>query len=566
MSDTGRDTGFRLLGRSLRARRRELVFLGFWSAVEALPAMASGLCMARAVDRGFLAGDLATGLWWLAGVLAAYAVGAVASRFTYPLLGAVIEPLRDDLLRAVVAGLVHGPEGVLPDGASTARVTQQVESVRRTVTALLNGLRRFVFTTAAAVFGLGALAGEVVWVTIPPVILSAALFGLLLPSLARRQRATLAAGERVSADAAAAFAGHRDIAAFGRAGQVTAEVGAAMAAERHAQQRMARALAARSVVTAIGGYLPLLSLIAATPWLLGRGLTVGLVIGAATYLTMHLDPAMKTLTDLVGGSGLQLSVTLGRLTETIRATPGSPPAATPAPATAEVRAERLTFAYDPNAEPVLRDLSFHVPDGSHLAVIGPSGIGKSTLAVLLAGLGAPGDGLVTVGGRPPVRDHVALLPQESYVFTGTVRDNLRYLNPEAADADLLDAVRAVGADFLLNGGLNGGLDDELDPGALSLGQRQLVALARAHASRARLVVLDEATCHLDPAAEARAERAFRGRPGTLVVIAHRAASALRADEILLLDGARAWFGRHETLVAASPLYAELVGAQASPAC
>ncbi|WP_062429426.1 ATP-binding cassette domain-containing protein [Herbidospora daliensis] len=562
MSDTGRDTGFRLLGRSLRARRRELVLLAVWSAVEALPAMASGLFMARAVDRGFLAGDLATGLWWLAGVLAAYSVGAVASRFTYPLLGAVIEPLRDDLLRAVVAGLVHGPEHALPDGASTARVTQQVESVRRTVTALLNGLRRFVFTTAAAVFGLSALAGEIVWVTIPPVLLSAALFGLLLPSLARRQRAALTAGERVSADAAAAFAGHRDIAAFGRAGEVTAEVGAAMTVERHAQQRMARALAARSVVTAIGGYLPLLSLIVATPWLLGRGLTVGLVIGAATYLTMHLDPAMKTLTDLVGGSGLQLSVTLGRLTETIRAVPAAPPATTPAPATADVRAERLTFAYDPGAEPVLRDLSFHVPDGGHLAVIGPSGIGKSTLALLLAGLGAPDGGLVTVGGRPPARDHVALLPQESYVFTGTYRDNLRYLHPEATDADLLDAARAVGAGPLVEGGL----DAPLDPGALSLGQRQLVALARAYVSPARLVVLDEATCHLDPAAEARAERAFRERPGTLVVIAHRAASALRADEILLLDGARAWSGRHETLVAESPLYAELVGAQTSPVC
>lgn len=197
-------------------------------------------------------------------------------------------------------------------------------------------------------------------------------------------------------------------------------------------------------------------------------------------------------------------------------------------------------------------------------MIGPSGIGKSTLATLLAGLESPDEGTVAIGGLAPDRwdaasraEHVALLPQEAYVFSGTVADNLRYLNSAATDADLMEAARAVGADALI--ARLGGLHAPLDPAALSLGERQLIVLARAYASPARVVILDEATCHLDPAAEARAEHAFRQRPGTLIVIAHRAGSALRADQILLLDGARAWLGRHDELVAAAPLYAELVG-------
>src|SRR5690606_23693550 len=170
-------------------------------------------------------------------------------------------------------------------------------------------------------FRLSALANEIAWVVLPPVAVSCVLFALLLPSLARRQAAVLAAGERVSAQVGAAFEGHRDIVAFGRAEHVIADVSAVMVAERTIQQRMARALAARSVVTALGSHLPLLALLFATPWLLDRGASVGTIIGAATYLSMHLDPAVKTLTEMVGGSGLQLSVTLGRLSEVIAAAP-----------------------------------------------------------------------------------------------------------------------------------------------------------------------------------------------------------------------------------------------------
>jgi ATP-binding cassette subfamily C protein len=225
----------------------------------------------------------------------------------------------------------------------------------------------------------------------------------------------------------------------------------------------------------------------------------------------------------------------------------------------------VSFAYGPHAEPVLRKLDLTVADGEHLAIVGPSGIGKSTLANLLCGLLTPDAGTVEIGGRPvtgqaPDRlaDVRVLIPQEAYVFAGTVRENLAYLRPAAGEADLLAAVAAVGADDLVAG--LGGPDATLDPARLSAGERQLIALARAYLSPARLAVLDEATCHLDPAAERRAEEAFAARPGTLIVIAHRISSAMRAGRVLVLDGTGAVAGDHRSVLAASALYRDLMRA------
>jgi ATP-binding cassette subfamily C protein len=220
----------------------------------------------------------------------------------------------------------------------------------------------------------------------------------------------------------------------------------------------------------------------------------------------------------------------------------------------------VSFAYGPDAAPVIDGLSLTVPDGDHLAVVGPSGIGKSTLSLLATGLLEPGQGTVSLGGVPATEADPsvrALIPQEAYVFDGTLRENLCYLRPDASDHALGQAVSAVGAGKLA--ARLGGFEAVVDPSALSAGERQLVALARAYLSPARLVILDEATCHLDAAAEERAEHAFADRPGALIVIAHRMTSARRADRILVLDGTRAWLGGHEDLLADCDLYRELHG-------
>jgi ATP-binding cassette subfamily C protein len=225
----------------------------------------------------------------------------------------------------------------------------------------------------------------------------------------------------------------------------------------------------------------------------------------------------------------------------------------------------VTFSYGRHAEPVIRDLTLQLTGEDHLAVVGPSGIGKSTLAGIIAGLLTPQTGQVLLDGitldawkDPQLALRRVLIPQEAYVFAGTVSDNLTYYLPGGPTPTQLDeAVNALGAGMLIE--RLGGYQADLHPAALSAGERQLLTLIRAYLSPARLVILDEATCHLDPAAEAQAELAFTKRPGALLVIAHRTSSALRAQKILLLDGGQALLGSHQDLLIRSPLYRDLVG-------
>ncbi|MEU8665208.1 ABC transporter ATP-binding protein [Actinoplanes philippinensis] len=237
---------------------------------------------------------------------------------------------------------------------------------------------------------------------------------------------------------------------------------------------------------------------------------------------------------------------------------------TPAGPRFDLRAEDLTFGYGRHAVPVLRGLDLDVPEGEHLAIVGASGIGKSTLAGLVSGMLRPDRGRLLLGGIPvtdlspaTVSRRVALIPQEAYVFAGTLRENVAYLCPDAGDDALSAAASAIGLTPVVS--RLGGWDAVLTAPShqLSAGERQLIALTRVHLSPAGVVVLDEATCHLDPAAEARAEQAFAARGGTLVVVAHRFSSALRARRILFLDGSYPSLGTHRELLAAVPAYAAL---------
>ncbi|WP_086800480.1 ATP-binding cassette domain-containing protein [Streptomyces caniscabiei] len=565
--------------RYLRGRARVVVRLALWSVVETGQTFLMGYALARALDDGFLAGRAGVGLGWLGAAAAAVLLGALGTWRVYGCVAGLVEPLRDRLVRGVVGRGVREA-----DGGALSGLTQQVEIARDTFAGLVMVSRSFLFTSAGALVGLFSLAPPLLLVVGPPLVVGVALFLVTLRPLARRQETFLVADEALADRLGAVCPGLRDITAAGAEDPVAADAGRRVDAELRAANSLARWGVARVAALTVGGHLPVVLLLVTTPWLLDRGVTPGALIGALAYVTQSLLPALQNLVHGLGTSGSRLAVVLRRLAPAPAPPPAPddaarpsahgappsthtpPPTGTPSPADSRdaLVLSSVTFAYGASAAPVLDGLDLRVPHGTHLAVVGPSGVGKSTLTGIVAGLLRPRHGTVHLCGQPvpgaTSRAHRVLIPQEAYVFGGSLEENLGELRPKPVPEDeLWAAAEAVGLTEVMI--RLGGPAAEVDPGALSAGERQLVALARAYLSYASVVILDEATCHLDAEAEERAERAFARRPGTtLVVVAHRVSSARRADRVLVMDGRSVAYGDHDDLLARSPLYRDLVGA------
>ncbi|WP_405791678.1 ABC transporter ATP-binding protein/permease [Streptomyces sp. NBC_00029] len=586
MSETGTWRRVAREGRCfLRGRHRSLRRLALWSLLESAHTFLGGYAVARALDDGFLAGRTGTGIGWLAVAGAGALLGALALRGVFGGLADLVEPLRDGLVRRSVRqaiGRAVADPGRAGDSGAVSRLTQQTEMARDSFAGLVLIARSFVFTALGALLGLAALAPVLLVLVLPALLLGTAAFLATLHPMAVVQRAALDADEALSARAGELAAGLRDVVACGGGASAGARVELLIAEQERLTGRLARWTALRTLALGVAGRLPVVVLLAGTPWLLGRGVSTGAVAGALTYLVQSLLPALDALMTAVGAAGTRLLVVLDRFCEprptaprgdaplpTLPSPPAPPalpvPPAPPAPPAPAVELRRVRFAYGPRAHPVIDGLDLVVGPGEHLAVVGPSGIGKSTLTALIAGLLPPGRGTVRVAGAPAGRapghgpdGRRTLLPQQAYVFTGTVRENLTHFVPGPVPGDEVErATSVLGADGLV--ARLGGLDAVVDPGRLSPGERQHLALAAAYLSPAPLLLLDEATCHLDPRTEERAERALAERPGTLVVVAHRISSAARADRVLVLDGTRAVLGTHAELPARSPLYRDLVG-------
>lgn len=564
----------RLLFGVLRERRALLARVFVWSAVAAVPAFLSGRLVAAAIDRGFLAGRPALGFGWLGLLMLGALIGAVGIRQTYLRLAELVEPFRDDLVDLVVSGVLHRCTiGGAPAGSTAvARLAYQVDMVRESFASVLMVTQLFLVTTTSTLLGLFALAPLALALVLPPLLLGVGLFLGALRAMAACQRAAIVADEGIAEAVTTVATGLRDVVACGAEDQVRLMAGSTVDAQEYAATRLAQVTTLRTMAMGIGTWVPLLLILIGSPWLVSHGATIGTVLGAITYVSMALQPALRTLIRGVGGNGLWLLVALRRIVEAaeLPATAngdGQSRAETrldPCPHGSILELRGVTFAYGPHADPVIRDLDLLLPDDDHLAVVGPSGVGKSTLAGLIAGLLTPQAGQVLWDGvelgqwdGDDLADHRVLIPQEAYVFAGTVEENLTYLRDDATLPQIDEAIDAVGARELVE--RLGGRRAEVDPAALSAGERQLITLARAYLSPARLVILDEATCHLDPAADARVERAFAQRPGTLVVMAHRISSALHARRILVLDGTWPLLGTHQELLGSSALYRDLVG-------
>jgi ATP-binding cassette subfamily C protein len=563
-----RDRGAQgLLASSLEGRGRDLAVWAGWSAVEAFPAFLSGRLVALAVDHGFLHHDVLLGLAYLALLSLSVLVGTWGTRQAYRRLATIVEPFRDELARRTVHGAlslrtISAPEA---DTAVVARLTQQVEIVRETYASVLIVAQGFLITSVSALLGLLTLVPAAAVLVVGPVVGGVILFACVVGPVARAQRSSILGDERIARGVAMMTRGLRDVVACGGEDSVRADIDARIAEQAGATIRLARLSAIRALAISIGGLLPIVLILARASWLTRHGASTGAILGALTYVLNALQPALQAFIERVGHTGLWLIVTLRRIVEVTEPVSGAEVTrGTLVPLQQGVQLVNVTFSYGPHAEPVIQGLDLTIFPGDHLAIIGPSGAGKSTLANLISGLLVPQRGAIFYGRTAVAELDDAtratcrvLIPQEAYLFSGSVRENLVYLRQDASDADLDNALDALGAGLVV--ARLGGYDADLRVADLSAGERQLLTLVRAYLSPARLMILDEATCHLDPAAEARAEAAFVKRGGTLLVIAHRISSALRARHILVLDGADAMLGTHDELVRSSQLYRDLAG-------
>jgi ATP-binding cassette subfamily B protein len=288
-------------------------------------------------------------------------------------------------------------------------------------------------------------------------------------------------------------------------------------------------------------------------------LTVGTVALFVLSLSNLFDPVQQ-LSQLFnqvqsGGAGLK------KLYELLDTEADVPEAddAVDLPARGAIVVSGLGFAYSPDAPAVLRDVDLVIEPGERLALVGPTGAGKSTLAKLIARFYDPTEGSVSYGGvdlraasLSSLRERIAVVPQEGFLFNGTIRDNVRVARRGASDAEVDAALEAVGVRERF-AGLPDGLDTEVrERGSrLSAGEKQLVSLARAALADPEVLVLDEATSSLDPGTEAVVEAAVERLMGgrTTIVIAHRLTTAARADRVGVVEGGvLAELGPHDELV------------------
>jgi ATP-binding cassette subfamily B protein len=297
-------------------------------------------------------------------------------------------------------------------------------------------------------------------------------------------------------------------------------------------------------------------------------LTVGELTAFVLYLSAFFQPVQQLVQ--LYTQYQQAKAAVGKIRGLLSTVPSvrpRPDARDLPPIRGEIVFSDVTFGYDPD-RPVLRHVDLHIAAGETIACVGPTGAGKSTLAKLVTRFYDPTSGRIRIDGHDlrdvtlaSLRRQIGVVPQEPFLFAGTLRDNIAFARPEATDDEVWAAVDAVGLRELVERSPDG-LDTQLHERgqSVSSGERQLLALARAFVAEPRVVVLDEATSSLDLRSELRVEAALdtllEGR--TAVLVAHRLSTAMRADRIIVVDDhGIVESGSHADLVAAGGRYAAM---------
>jgi ABC-type multidrug transport system fused ATPase/permease subunit len=565
----------------LRPYRGRMAMMFLALLIETGAGLAPPFLAGRAIDAGIKTGDLSA-LDWIGAAFVAtailYAVSTYAETYLVGWVGTrALQDLRERIF-VHIQGMSIGFFTRNSPGVLISRMTNDVEALQQLVTDGVVTIFSSTLTLVGVVVILLLLDVKlalITFLTFPLLLIASLVFRIVSAGAYRATRERIAA---VTAYLQESLSGVRVVRSFGQEPRHVEEMTELNEANRAINMK---------TVYLNASYFPAVELLAAigTSVILLYGgsqaingaIEIGIIVSFVGYLTTFFEP-IQELSQLYTTyqSGMAALDKIFDLLDTEPDMVDAPGAIDPGTIRGEIELDDVWFSYSDEAEPppdswVMEGVDLHVPPGQTLALVGATGAGKSTFAKLVARFYDPQKGHVLVDGNDlrgvqqrALRRQLGIVPQEGFLFSGSVRENVSFGRPEANLEEIESALRTVGATEFV-AGLPDGIETEVGERGvtLSAGQRQLIAFARALLAEPRILILDEATSNVDVRTEKTIEKGLEillhGR--TAIVIAHRLSTIRRAGKIVVLEaGGIAEQGTHEELIEANGVYAKLYGA------